>query len=164
MSELERSRSYVLWLLGRREYSRPQLEKKLKARGLQPEWITKLLDELREEGLFRETAYQKARTRQLLKKGLGASLVKAKLRFEKCEIKDGDIQEAFEAIGTTPQEELRKVVDKALRKYARGKELPPKELRQKILKSLMTKGHNVAAVLKSLDEALAELKAPTREE
>jgi SOS response regulatory protein OraA/RecX len=150
--KIKSERSYVLWLLSVKEYSRPQLEKKLGARGLSRSEIDALLDDLKAEGIFRETAYQKARTRQLLKKGLGASLVKSRLRAEKCPIDNEDINAAYEEIGSDSKSQLRALIQKLLRRYERSKTVAPKDIAQKITRSLQSKGHSYSEITALLKE------------
>jgi len=149
---LKSARSYVLWLLSRRDYSRHTLESKLKARGIPLADGRALLDALVEEGYFREQNYQKARTRQLLRKGLGASLVKARLRGEKCTVSDGDIKQAFGDIGTDAHAELRTLVEKTVRRLRRRGGYSERELRQRVIRALAAKGHRAGEVLAVLDE------------
>ena len=151
MEKEKNPRSYVLWLLTGRDYSRGQLEKKLKARGVEPAEIRTLLEGLIEEGLFREQNYQRARTRQLLRKGLGAPIVKSKLRAEKCQVSDDDIARGFEELGVDPQAQLRAAVEKELRRWARRTGADPREYRQRIARSLALKGHRIGDVLRLVD-------------
>lgn len=150
------ARAYVIWLLARRDYSRPQLERKLRDRDVSVSEIRLLLDALVEEGYFREKNYQKARTRQLLKKGLGANVVKAKLRAEKCTVSDDDITTAFAEIGTDANTELRELVAKALRKWERRSGVSERDIRQKVIKAMAAKGHRASDVIKVLEALAAE--------
>jgi SOS response regulatory protein OraA/RecX len=152
--EPERSREardYILWLLGRRDYPRAQLERKLTGRGLAAADAKTLLDTLAEEGLFREKGYGEVRTRQLLRKGLGASLVKSRLRAEKAPVSDSEIREAYERLGSSPREELKVQVEKTLRKLDR-RGLAGRELRDKLVRALAPKGHRISDVLSLLEE------------
>ncbi len=151
MTDIKRERAYVLWLLQRRDYSRPQLEKKLRARGLEDEKISDLIKTLTEEGLFKVDAYQRARVRQLLGRGLGAGLVKARLRGEKLSTTDKEISDAFDELGTTADAKLLTLVEKSLRLWGRRKhQLNDKEVEQKIVRSLMMKGHKAKEIVTAL--------------
>lgn len=153
---LKKARSYVLYLLSRRDYSRTQLEKKLAQKKYKSELARSLIDSLISDGTFREAAYQKARTRQLLKKGLGASLVKSRLRFESCAIQDTDIETAYEHIGSSAEIELRALVQKQLRRFEKTPAASDREMTQKITKALQLKGHRFADISRILKEELAK--------
>lgn len=159
VDELKKNREYVLWLLGTRDYPRATLERKLKGRGLGAAEARALLDTLAEEGLFIEKNYQRAKTRSLLKRGLGASLVKFKLRADRVTVSDADISQAYDELSSSPRAELRVAVEKALRKWERRSGIDPKDLRQKIVRSLALKGHragDVIAVMKELEQDEAD--------
>ena len=149
---MAQARQYLLWLLARREYPRSKLEEKLKARQYEPDQIKLLLDELKDEGLFREHAYAHARTRQLLKRGLGQSLVKARLRSEGIAISKEDIDNAFDHMGSQPLDELRILFQKTLRRWQRRTELTEKQCRDRVLQSLARKGHSITDILKLFKE------------
>jgi SOS response regulatory protein OraA/RecX len=110
------------------------------------------MDAITEEGYFRPRAYAAARTRQLLKRGLGSSLVKARLRGEGIEISKEDIGQAFEQIGTQPLDELRTLLQKTQRRWERRSDLTPKQKRDRIIQSLARKGHSISDILKLLKE------------
>jgi len=150
--ELARARSYVLALLARRDYPRSTLERKLKLRKLDSASIKVLLDDLTERGIFREELYVRARTRQLLRKGEGPRLVKARLKRQKCEIGDADIEAAREILGENAEEPLRRLVVKTLLRWRRKGELEAREVERKCFQSLAPKGHESSLLLRLIRE------------
>jgi SOS response regulatory protein OraA/RecX len=149
---LKNAKKYVLYLLSRRDYSRFQIEKKLKLRKISLSQCNELLDELKAEGLFKEQAYAKARTRQLLKKGFSNSMLKAKLKSERCVIHDGDIEEAFEHVGSNAEHELKLQVEKELRKIQKNCSSIDENTLEKITKTLQKKGHRFLEIQKQLQK------------
>jgi SOS response regulatory protein OraA/RecX len=146
-----RARSYVMWLLARRHYSRYQLEKKLKEKDVEAPVVSEVLQTLVDEGFFREDAYAKARTSQLLRRGLAPTLVKYRLKAEKCTVTSGDIDEALDRMGSSLQEELKKSVEKALRRLSH-RNYPVQELERKVIQSLMRQGHRANEIKSCLRE------------
>lgn len=155
-----RARSYVIWLLGRRDYSRRQLEEKLKKRGLSPDETKLLLTDLIENGWFKEDAYQRVRTRQIIKRGFGEAMIKAKLGAQRIRVEKVDIERAYEELGTTPQAQVKEAVEKYLRLHPRELAgLAPYQVRGKILNALLRKGYRsgeILAALQAILEATAE--------
>ncbi len=154
MDKIQSARNYVLWLLARRDYSRWQLELKLKARKLDAQEIKTLLEALIADGIFQEQNYKKAKTRQLLRKGMGPYAIKSKLRTQKESVSDADINQAFSDIGSTPDTELKLAIEKIIRKLVRQNQgdIKDKAIQQKIIKTLSSKGHSTANIIKLLKE------------
>jgi len=98
---------------------------------------------------FRETAYQKARTRQFLKRVRGFAR-ESRLRGEKCEVKDSDIQTAYSEIGSDAVTELRTADPKAFASLRKIQGDGSQRLEPKITKSLQLKGpfNEIANLLK----------------
>ncbi len=136
---IKRARSYVLWLLARKDYSRRQLEEKLKKRELSVLEIKDLLESLIENGWYQEGAFKKVRTRQLIKRGYGPSMIKAKLGQEKVQISKEDITQAYEDLGTSAGQEVRSLIHKFLKRYT-GQGHEGRELQNRIVQALARKG------------------------
>jgi regulatory protein len=153
-------RPYLLWLLARRDYSRSQLEEKLKARGVAESEIEALLQALVDEGLFKEEAFVRSRARVLAGRGLSKNWVRSKLRAERVEVPRELVAEVFEELGIDESNQARDLADKharrLLRRDPRLKDL--KAFTQKLLQALMTRGHAYALAKKIVDAKVAELK------
>jgi len=153
---LKNAKKYVLYLLSRRDYSRYQIERKLKLKKVPQDQASQILEDLKAEGLFKENAYAKARTRQLLKKGLSNTALKSKLRFEHCIVQDTDIEEAYLEVGSSGELELQSQLKKELRKFAKKNEAIDAKAIQKISQTLQKKGHRFSDIQKNLTLVLKE--------
>ncbi len=148
--KIKRARSYVLWLLARKDYSRRQLEEKLKKRELSVLEIKDLLESLIENGWYQEGTFKKVRTRQLIKRGYGPSMIKAKLGQEKVQVSKEDITQAYEDLGTSAGQEVRALIHKFLKRYT-GQGHEGRELQNRVVQALARKGF-------SFDVAIREYK------
>jgi regulatory protein len=144
----DKDRSYILWLLGRQNYSRLQLERKLKKRELSADEIKTLLDSLTEKGLFREELFKEAKSRQLLRRGLGASHVRARLRQDKLSLSSEEVDKAYEDLSLNPELQIQALIEKALRRLKNEKD--PKKKKEKLLRALVSKGHSFDLIKKCL--------------
>jgi regulatory protein len=147
---LKRARQYVLWLLGRRDYSEFALLNKLKSKGLPKDEAQTLLSNLNEEGLFRPENYKRARTRQLIKRGLGPNLVKSKLRQEKCEVSDSEIENLLDEQNSSIAQELKEAIKRTQVRLEKRKNLKPEDFQKKLIQYLMSKGHAYFEIKKAL--------------
>lgn len=147
---LQRAKSYIMWLLARRDYPRKQLEDKLKKRELAPHEIKKLLDSLIEEGWYKEDSFKKLRTRQLLKRGFGPTMVKAKMSRDRIAPSKEELATAYEELELSPEVQIRQLLEKFGRRYA-PLGLEPRKLREKLFQSLLRKGFSASQILKELN-------------
>lgn len=146
----EDPRSYLLRALAARPYSRAQLTQKLRERGHAPESIDEALRSLSEAGLFREDDFASARVRAFVSKGRGPSWIKAKLRSERVDVDDALIDAAYEHLGVTEADQVRKLVRKALAssKTRAALESDERGARSKIVQSIVAKGHAPALAIR----------------
>jgi SOS response regulatory protein OraA/RecX len=147
---LQKAKSYVMWLLARRDYPRRQLEEKLRKRELSPQKIKALLDSLVEEGWYKEDAFKKLRTQQLLKRGFGPSMVKAKMSRDRIVPSKEELDQAYSELDLSPEQQIRELLEKFNRRYA-PQGLEPQKLRHKLFQALQRKGFNSSDILKALN-------------
>ena len=105
MTELKKHRSYLIWLLARKDYPRRQLEEKLKKREVSSSDIKTLLDQLITEGWFYEGTFKKVRTRQLIRRGYGPRMIQAKLRTDRLSIQAEEINVAYSELGSSSEQQ-----------------------------------------------------------
>lgn len=129
--------SYVLWLLGRREYSRHELVRKLemkfREKELDPAGIPVVLDRADELGLQSDQRFLESQVRLQSGAGKGPSYIRAKLRQH--DLSDAQIQQAMDNEGVDWEEEGRQLV---LRRFGNG----PHDIktRNKIMNTLLRRG------------------------
>lgn len=148
-------RSYVIWLLGRKDYSRKQLEEKLRKRDSTPSEISQLLSSLTAEGWYQESAFKKVRVRQLLKRGFGPSAVKAKLRNDKILISNEEVDAAYQDLDTTSEKQINELIIKLKKRYS-NKPLVKHELVSKIGTALVRKGFSASICFAAVKKHLTE--------
>lgn len=146
---ITRARSYLLWLLSRRDYPRRTLEEKLKKYGVAPEEGKLLLQELIDKGWYDEGTFKKLRTRQLIRRGFGSSYVKAKMGQEKLPVSKEEIETAYSELGTNSDEKLQEMMEKHYRRY-RLRDLDKREVDQRVIQALMRKGYPFDQILKKI--------------
>lgn len=150
---IKSAKEYLIWLLSRRDYARSKLKEKLTARGLSHEEAENLLKEVEAKGYYDEIRYQKQRIKQFLRRGHGAALIKAKLKVEKISVNQEDFSEAHHHLGTSPLMLLKTLALKQLSKLEK-KDLAPLELKSRLFRFLLSKGHSSADIQTVLREIL----------
>lgn len=153
---LQRARSYVLWLLARRDYPQKTLEEKLKKKELTSDEIKNLLNDLIENGLYNEKTYKELRTRQLIRRGYGPIMIQAKMRKDRLLATKEDIQKGHLSLNSNPEEQLQMELQKLLRRYA-SQDLKKHELRNKLFQSLQRKGFLSNDILKAIQQTLEKV-------
>lgn len=88
----------ALGLLARREYSRKALQRKLDARGADPESADRALDRLAEQGWQSDTRFAEAFARTRAQSGYGPLRIRAELAQQS--VPDAQIERALEACET----------------------------------------------------------------
>lgn len=154
-TSLTRARSYVLWLLARRDYPRRQLEEKLRKRELSPEQIKTLLDTLAENGLYKEETFKKLRTRQLLKRGFGPSMVKAKMSRDRIIPTQDELNSAYEELDLSPEAQIKQLIEKYAKRYE-YLALDKHSLKQRIIQALLRKGFSISLVMREMTTFTSE--------
>jgi SOS response regulatory protein OraA/RecX len=146
-------KSYLLWLLSKRDYPKRTLVSKLKARGLELSEINNLIEELIETGIYNEESFKKVRVRSLLKKGHSPGITRMKLKSQGCETLNEEIQQGYLDISSSEAEELKKLAAKLLlRQKAPG--TPDKEHLDKLIRRLQSKGHSYSKSRTALEEVI----------
>jgi regulatory protein len=147
--ELKRCRNYVLWLLGRREWSLKELRTRLKQKGYPLDIATDCLDQLAQLGLQSDTRFALSRARfQASRKGNRQISYDLSNKGISPELQD-------EALGTLEPE-----IDRVFHAASRfeGKPLTP-ELRAKAWRFLASRGFSSSAI-KAAVARLAEVELP----
>lgn len=145
-----------MWLLARRDYPRRQLEEKLRKRELSPEEIKSLLDSLIESGFYKEDAFKKLRTRQLLRRGFGPSLVKAKMSRDRIVPTNEELTQAYAELELSPEQQIKLLVEKYSKRYSHL-DLDTRGLKQKIIQALLRKGFPTSTIIKLVNSHFSEL-------
>lgn len=107
--------NYLVWLLGRREYSRAELLQKLKMKEVPQDEAEKLVDRIQELGLQSDERFLASKVRMQKNQGKGPAYIRAHLRQHN--LPDAEVSQALD-----PQENdwLASAYDLAERKFGQG--------------------------------------------
>ncbi|MBS1982766.1 MAG: regulatory protein RecX [Bdellovibrionales bacterium] len=153
----EDPRAFLLRTLSCRDYSRSQLEEKLRERGHAPDRIAAAIEELQEAGFFKADAYAEARMRAFIHKGYGPRWIQSKLRSEKVAVTKEMIDAAYDHLGLSEDEQIRELVRKQMKSSTLRKQLQSdeREARNKWTKRLITRGFAPHAIARAIAAALS---------
>jgi SOS response regulatory protein OraA/RecX len=107
------NRNYLLYLLSRRNYSRSQLERKLKLRKIASKEIEQLLNSLEAEKIFRPELHAESRLRVLARKGYSIDGIYWKLRSEGLKKSKDWVAQQFSEEGFDENQSLKQIIEKA---------------------------------------------------
>jgi SOS response regulatory protein OraA/RecX len=148
----ERAYSYALWLLGRRDYSRSKLERKLVEKGYEA-FATSVLDELVEKEYLRESAYAESRVRGWIRKGFSESMILRRARMERFEITPERVRDLYAEMGIDETKQVRTLLKKRLRRGPVAGD--DRHGRRKLAASAARKGHSFATINVAIESELA---------
>lgn len=157
--EYKEAYNYCIYLLSKRDYSKYKITKKLNSRKYSIETKEKVIQKIIDQGYLREEAYTTMRIKTLLYKGYANFFIKQKLAEEKLEVDDHRIDQLREENHISNHESIHYLLDKKLR----YKEIPEDKeqyykLRDKVIRFLISKGHNYQEARESFKEYLENKK------
>lgn len=158
--EFKEAYNYSIYLLSKRDYSNHKLTQKLKTRKYSKENIEKVIQKVTDQGYLREEAYTTMRIKTLLYKGYANYFIKQKLAQEFLEVDDARIDQLRGENHISKDESINYLIDKKLR----YKEIPKDKaeffkLKDKVIRFLISKGHDYSSA-KSLLEEYLDTKKP----
>ncbi len=146
-----RAYSYLVKIISSRDYSEHKLREKLREKKFPPEDCEAALNDIKSRGYLREDAYTEARIKGFMNKGYSINYVRQKLAQEHLTVSDEQIEEVFTEHRITEGSQIERLAQK---KIGRKTDLDFDD-QGKILRFLMTKGHNYAQSKKILKSLLA---------
>jgi len=144
--------NYCIHLLARQDYSEYKLRQKLRSKPQNlPHMIDQVIIKLVSRGLLREDRYRRLFIRKWMMKGEAEDKIRRRGEMEKLTFEDGEFESISEELGLTDNDSLEKLIQKKLR----SKEIPtnPEEkykLRDKVLRFLISKGHDYTEAKRAL--------------
>lgn len=153
--EFKEAYNYCIFLLSKRDYSRYKIQQKLKSRKYTEENIEEVIQLLIDQNYLREEAYLRMRIKTLLYKRVSNYYIKQKLSEEKLTTTDEQIDSLRSENHISKEDSLEYLINKKLR----GKEMPnefeaKQKLKNKVLRFLISKGHNYQDANQALNEYL----------
>lgn len=153
----QRIYNYSIHLLARQDYSEFKLRQKLRSKKDNlPHEIDEVITVLKEKQLLREASYRRLFIRRWMIKGESEDKIKKRGAMEKLQFESEEFTEAAKELGFTDDDSLDKLVAKKLR----SKEIPTdrlekQKLRDKVLRFLISKGHDFQDAKKAIDKFIS---------
>lgn len=141
--------NYMVWLLGRREYSRAELLQKLKMKEVPTEEAEKLVDRIQELGLQSDERFLASKVRMQKNQGKGPAYIRAHLRQHK--LPDAEVSQA---LGPEENDWLGAAYDLAERKFGEGPYA--REVGTKVFNLLLRRGFSYDQAKKVVNTPRAE--------
>lgn len=148
--------NYIVWLLGRREYSRSELTKKLRLKfeekGLPLDGIEEVLDRAEELGLQSDDRFLESQVRMKKEAGKGPAFIRAQLRQH--DLSEAKIDQALAASFENDNEWLVRGYDLAERKFGEAPYSLP--LSTKVFNTLLRRGFSFDIAKKVVSTSRAD--------
>ncbi len=145
---------YLVKILSARDYSEHKLREKLKERQYPANEIDDVIAEIKAKGYLKEDLYTEARIKGFMLKGYSPSYIRQKLEQEHLTVTEDVITNVFSEYSMTVEEQI----DRLVRKKIPKNESIEFEEESKILRYLISKGHDYGASKKIMNSIITEAK------
>lgn len=146
---------YLIKILSSRDYSEHKLREKLRERKYPASEIDEVINEIKAKGYLKEDLYTEARIKGFMHKGYSIDYIRQKLQQEKLTVPLETIGDIFEEYRITEDQQVERL---ALKKI--GTKIPEDfEQESKILRYLISKGHDFSRSKRVLKGLISNLKA-----
>lgn len=148
--------NYSIHLLARQDYSEFKLRAKLRSKKDNlPHEVDEVLEALKENGLLKEDNYRRLFIRKWMMKGEAEDKIRKRGAQERLLFSAEEFQLVEQELGFNDEDSIEKLVAKKLR----SKEIPTdpaekQKLREKVLRFLISKGHDYSEAKNSLNKYL----------
>ncbi|MBC7712254.1 MAG: regulatory protein RecX [Rhizobacter sp.] len=146
--------SYLVKILSARDYSEHKLREKLREKKYPANEIDAAISEIKAKGYLREEAFTEGRIRSFMNKGLSINHIRQKLRQEHLEATDEQIAAIFDENQISEDQQIERLA----RKKMGSKTDLDFEDQGKILRYLISKGHDYSLSKKVLGTLVSEMK------
>ena len=143
--------SYIVKLLSSRDYSEYKLREKLEDKKFIDSEIDDALNEIKNRGYLKENVYNEARIRSLMNKNYSPGYILQKLNQEHLDTNLEEIVEIFNENQVSTQDQIELLIKKKMH----GSTELNYEGQNKILRYLLSKGHDFDESKKCLKSLLA---------
>ena len=144
---------YLVKILSTRDYSEHQLREKLRGKQYTPEEIDCSINEIKGRGFLREEAYSEIRIKGLMTRGYSPDYIQQKLAEEHLSVTTETINSVFTEYRLTPEDQI----DRLVRKKIQGKSDLDYDQQNKVLRYILSKGHDFGNSKKVLKNIIGEL-------
>lgn len=162
MAESNKAYLYLIKLLSARDYSehklKEKLQEKVRAKRFPAEDAESALNLVKEQGYLREEAYAEARVKGFMSKGYSPDYIRQKLAQERLTVTDQTIGEIFTEYRVSEEDQIERLA----RKKMGSKTEFDFDDETRILRFLISKGHDFSTSKKVLKSILQEVKEQNR--
>ncbi|MGZ3808551.1 MAG: regulatory protein RecX [Bacteriovorax sp.] len=145
---------YLVKLLSARDYSEYKLREKLREKKYSTEESESAINEIKSKGYLREEAYAEARVKAFMNKGYAPDYIRQKLALEHMTITDQEISDIFSEHRVNIEDQI----DRLVRKKMPKKSEIDFDDQNKILRYLLSKGHDFGTSKKIMKMIIGEMK------
>ena len=146
--------NYSIHLLARQDYSEFKLKQKLRSKKDNlPHEVDEVLTALKEKGLLKEENYRRLFIRKWIMKGESENKIRQRGSMEKLEFESEEFTMVETELGISDEENIEKLVAKKLRSKVIPEDFEEKmNLKNKIMRFLISKGHNYDECKRTLNQ------------
>lgn len=144
---------YLVKIISARDYSEHKLREKLRERKYPADAIEHAISEIKAKGYLREEVYAEARVRSFMDKGYSPDYIRQRLAQEHLSLTDEEIGNVFEENHLTPEDQI----DRLARKKMKSQTEFDYENENKILRYLISKGHDFSQSKKVIKAIISEM-------
>ncbi len=145
---------YLVKILSARDYSEHKLREKLKERNYPANEIDEVIGEIKSKGYLKENLYAEARIKGFMQKGYPPNYIRQKLEQEHLNVSEEAISDVFSEYKVSVDEQI----DRLVRKKMPKSESLDFDDESKILRYLISKGHDYGESKKIMKRIINELK------
>ena len=146
---------YLVKIISSRDYSEHKLREKLRERNHPADEIDTAINEIKARGFLREEVYAEARVKSFMEKGFSPDYIRQRLTEEHLTVTDEEIEAVFTEYHLTPKDQI----DRLIRKKFQGKTEFDYAEENKILRNLLSKGHDFGDSKKIMKSIISEVAA-----
>jgi regulatory protein len=145
----------LIRLLSSKDYSEHKLREKLRNRDFPAAEIDEAIAQVKEKNYLKEEIYAEARAKAFMNKGYSKNYIRQKLGIEHVKVDQEFIQDIYTDHNKSEDDQIKYLIDKKLR----GKTIDDYDQESKIIRFILSKGHNISEIKK----AIREFKSFTQE-
>lgn len=153
----QRIYNYSIHLLARQDYSEFKLRQKLRSKKDNlPHEIDEVIETLKSRGLLREENYRRLFIRKWMMKGESEDKIRQRAGMEKLQFESEEFKSIEIELGVTEEDNIEKLIAKKLRSKVIPSDFREKmDLKNKVLRFLISKGHSYDECKRALNKYLS---------
>jgi regulatory protein len=144
---------YLVKIISGRDYSEHKLREKLSTKKYSANEIESAICEIKNRGFLREEIFAEARVKGFMERGYSPDYIRQRLAQEHLTVTDEEIEAVFTEHGLTTEDQI----DRLVRKKIQGKTDFDYAGESKILRYLLSKGHDFGDSKKVLKSIIGEV-------